>query len=156
MSGFEKELPCRAQCDGVGIEWCLTNVDSFHNNWVIWRLCVRDGGEWTGTGKLGGSPDPEALSITDNNTLLIHQVTVFGYHNVLATCSILDDSNATVCNSTAIKIQVIGTFASDTNMQARYNNYVNIYRCSGSDTSNDTGPIPSCLVWLPGQCWSVL
>ena len=106
MSGSEKELPCRVQCTGTSVQWCLTKVDPMFNTQIIWRLCVGDE-EWTMEGN--GSPNLDSVSITSNNSLLIHRVTVFGYHNVLATCSIFDDSNMTLCNSTAIKIQVIGT-----------------------------------------------
>ena len=106
VSGLEKELPCRAQCTGVGVEWCLRKTDLLLRE-ENWRLCLGDGG-WAVEGQ--GGPNPESLSITDDNALLIHHVTVFGYHNVLATCNILDDLNRTVCNSTAIQLHVIGTF----------------------------------------------
>ena len=102
MNGYPKELPCRAQCTGPGIQWCLTKYDAPA---IAWHICID---ETHVTINEGFPLDPSTISIINNNTLAIKRVnSVFQF--VHANCSILDKNNGVLCSSGIELNVVLGT-----------------------------------------------
>ena len=102
VTGLPKELPCRAECTGGGLQWCIIKHDSLTGD-VAWIQYIGDGDTMN-----EGFPliNIDTISIVENGTLAIEEITSL-YTFTTAVCNILDDDHREILCSSTIELNIV-------------------------------------------------